>query len=80
MTWCTDDEDLRKKLTIIILYFGDLDPSGENMSIYLTRYLKERPALQQLDIRLEWVAVNLDQVIKHDIHFAPQDLDTMQTT
>ena len=71
-------EDLVLEPTIVILYFGDLDPSGENMSIYLTRYLKERPRLQDLDIRLERVAINLDQVIEHDLQFAPQDLDTMQ--
>ena len=46
------------------------------MSIYLTRYLKERPALQYLDIRLERVGITLDQVIEYDLQFAPQDLDS----
>ena len=45
------------------------------MSIYLTRYLKERPALQYLDIRLERVGITLDQVIEYDLQFAPQDLE-----
>lgn len=57
--------------TIVILNFGDLDPSGENMSIFLTRYLKERPALQHLNIRLERIGIALEQVIKHDVPFAP---------
>ena len=71
-------EDLALEPIIIIKYFEDLDPSGENMSIYLSRYLAERPSLKHLDIRLERVGVNLDQVIEYDLQFAPQDLDTMQ--
>lgn len=71
-------KDIALEPIINIKYFGDLDPSGENMSIYLSRYLAERPSLKHLDIRLERVAVNLDQVIKYDLQFSPQDLDTMQ--
>lgn len=71
-------EDLALEPAIIIKYFGDLDPSGENMSIYLSRYLAERPSLKHLGIRLERVGINLDQVVEYDLQFAPQDLDTMQ--
>jgi hypothetical protein len=63
---------------VIILYFGDFDASGENMSIYLSRYLEERPQLAHLDMRLERMTVNLDQIVKHNLPFAPQDLDTIQ--
>ena len=72
------DEDLIKNLEVIIEYFGDLDPSGENMSIFLAEYLRQRPALSHLKIRLERIGVNLDQVVEYDLQFAPQDLDTMQ--
>ena len=71
-------EDLALEPIIIIKYFGDLDPSGENMSIFLSRYLVERPGLEHLDIRLERVGINLEQVVEHDLQIAPQDLDTMQ--
>ena len=72
------DDNLISKPIVIVHYFGDLDPSGENMSVFLTRYLKERPSLEDLDIRLERVGVNLDQVVKYDLQIAPQDIDTMQ--
>jgi hypothetical protein len=78
----TDEEygykDEGIKPAIRILYFGDFDPSGENMSIYLRRYIQERDELKHLDIRLGRMTVNLDQIVKHDLPFAPQDLDTMQ--
>ena len=72
------DDNLVAQPIIIIHYFGDLDPSGENMSVFLTRYLKDRPSLEDLDIRLERVGINLDQVVRYDLQIAPQDIDTMQ--
>jgi hypothetical protein len=63
---------------IRILYFGDLDPSGMNMSRYLQDYLKDRKQLWKYDIKLIRVAVTLEQIVKYQLPFAPQDLDTMQ--
>lgn len=63
---------------VVILYFGDFDPSGDNMSLYLSRYLDEREELEDYNIRLERVTVNIEQIVEYNLPFAPQDIDTMQ--
>lgn len=60
---------------IILLYFGDCDPSGDNMSVKLTTDIIERG----MDgyVSLVRVAVTFKQIVDHELHFFPQDLNTM---
>ncbi len=85
------DERVKKKLCIHILYFGDYDPSGCNMSIYIEanveKYLKQALQLefynkdkdiQDIVLKFHRPALNLDQIVEYNLTFMPQDLDTMQ--
>ncbi len=76
-----------KRMRIYILYFGDFDPSGCNMSIYLQKnlrtYVKEElqkqyPEAEEIVVEFHRIALNLDQIVKYDLIFKPQDLDSMQ--
>lgn len=60
---------------IVLLYFGDCDPSGDNMSVTLTADIISRG----MDgyVSLERVAVTFEQIVKHRLPFFPQDLNTM---
>jgi hypothetical protein len=66
----------RDEMQIHVLYFGDNDPSGENMSVHLKKELGTFKLENVIDFQR--IAVNLDQIVKYDLIFKPQDLDTMQ--
>lgn len=68
-------EDIEQLKEVVLLYFGDADPSGDNMSVTLTADLNDRGLADH--ITLIRVAVNFDQIIEYNLACFPQDLDTM---
>lgn len=67
--------DIEKLKKIVLLYFGDCDPSGDNMSVTLTSDIINR----RLDdhVILVRIAVNFEQITEYGLACFPQDLDTM---
>ena len=60
---------------IVLLYFGDCDPSGDNMSVTLSRDIISRGMDDYVSVKR--VAVIFEQIVTHRLHFFPQDLNTM---
>ena len=60
---------------IVLLYFGDCDPSGDNMSVTLSRDITSRGMDNYVSVIR--IAVTFEQIVKHRLHFFPQDLNTM---
>jgi transcription initiation factor TFIIIB Brf1 subunit/transcription initiation factor TFIIB len=60
---------------VVLLYFGDCDPSGDNMSITLTKDIVSRGMDDYVSVKR--VAVTFEQIVKYRLHFFPQDLNTM---
>lgn len=80
------DERVKKKLRIHILYPGDFDPSGCNISIYLRanleKYLKEElqkefhEDIDDIVVEFERIALNLKQIVDYDLTYSAEMLNT----
>jgi hypothetical protein len=70
-----DWNEVERLERIVLLYFGDSDPSGDNMSTTLEADIIAHE--KDNFISIDRIAVNFQQIVEYDLHFFPQDLETM---
>ena len=66
-------EDRRDGAEFVVLYLGDLDPSGRD----IPRQLKESLDFFGLDARLEWVGIKPEHVRKYNLPQIPLDPEVL---
>ncbi len=66
-------EDRREDAQFIVLYLGDLDPSGRD----IPRQLKEALNFFDLDVQLEWVGILPEHVRKYNLPQIPLDPEVL---
>lgn len=65
--------DRREEAKFVILYLGDLDPSGRD----IPRQLEESLKFFNLDVELRWVGINPEHVDKYNLPETPLDPEVL---
>lgn len=66
--------DRRENAQVVILYLGDLDPSGRDISRQLTESLN----FFGVDVELRWIGITPEHVRKYDLPLVPMDPDVLK--
>ncbi|MHB8552804.1 MAG: toprim domain-containing protein [Thermoplasmataceae archaeon] len=66
-------EERREEAQFVVLYLGDLDPSGRDIA----RQLVEALEFFNLDVQLEWVGILPEHVIKYNLPEIPLDQEVI---
>jgi ADP-ribose pyrophosphatase YjhB (NUDIX family) len=61
----------------VMLYFGDFDPSGEEMAVAMRTTLREEMGVE--DLRIEKVALTVDDITRYQLPHDPRALKRTDT-
>ena len=66
---------IQKNQPLLILYYGDFDPSGQDMPRYYRKHLSEKG----LDVKVEMGSLNYNQIMQYNLPNNPDALKTNDT-